>query len=107
MTLIVIALFLGFIPASIASSKGRNGVLWYIYGVLLFIVALFHAILLKPDVAAADAKIVATGDMKACPMCAELVKRAALVCRYCGHSFEAADAHAPDAVPQPPGANQG
>lgn len=27
------------------------------------------------------------GEMKPCPRCAEDVKTAALVCRYCGHEF--------------------
>lgn len=29
--------------------------------------------------------LAAPGDEKACPMCAETVKAAALVCRFCGH----------------------
>jgi hypothetical protein len=30
------------------------------------------------------------GPRKDCPRCAESVKRAAQVCRYCGHEFQAA-----------------
>ena len=30
------------------------------------------------------------GDEKTCPQCAEQVKAAAKVCRFCGHSFAAA-----------------
>src|SRR5690349_8717894 len=30
-----------------------------------------------------------TSDTKTCPRCAETVKAAALVCRYCRHEFEA------------------
>ena len=29
-----------------------------------------------------------TGSEKTCPMCAEKVKSAAKICRFCGHSFE-------------------
>jgi hypothetical protein len=47
MILIVTVLIIGLIPAMIASSKGRGFVGWYIYGCLLFIVALVHALLLK------------------------------------------------------------
>ena len=45
-------LFLGFIaliPAAIARSKGRSFLAWWIYGVLLWIAAVVHAILLKPS----------------------------------------------------------
>ena len=41
---IILALFLGAIPAIIAKGKGRNFAVWYIYGVLLFIVALIHSL---------------------------------------------------------------
>ena len=45
LTLVLIAL----IPAAIAKSKGRSFIAWWIYGVLLWIVAVVHAILLKPS----------------------------------------------------------
>lgn len=38
---------LALIPALIAESKGRSFVKWYIYGVLLFIIALLHSIIIK------------------------------------------------------------
>ena len=53
----------------------------------------------------------ASGDTKRCPICAEQVKAAALICRYCGHDFrtDAAAATpaagAPSAVPQPTAAS--
>lgn len=43
----ILALLLGLIPAFIAASKGRSFVLWYIYGVLLFIIALVHSIVIS------------------------------------------------------------
>ncbi|PHM51010.1 hypothetical protein [Xenorhabdus sp. KK7.4] len=43
-----IAAVIGFIPAKIASDKGRSFAGWWVYGFLLFIVALIHALLLKP-----------------------------------------------------------
>ena len=45
----VLASILGLIPAVIAHRKGRSFGLWWIYGTMLFIVALFHALyFLKP-----------------------------------------------------------
>ena len=41
---------------------------------------------LRQAVVASD---VPSADGKVCPMCAELVKEAAIICRFCGHSFAA------------------
>jgi len=40
--------FLALIPASIAKSKGRGFLLWYLYSYLMFAIALVHAIVLRP-----------------------------------------------------------
>jgi hypothetical protein len=77
MTILVLLLVIGLIPAMIAYSKGRNFLLWYVYGVALFLIALVHALLLKPD-------LLATGEFRKCPSCAEPIKVEAKVCRYCG-----------------------
>lgn len=45
---LVFATILGLIPAYIAHRKGRSFGLWWIYGAMLFIVALFHSLMLKP-----------------------------------------------------------
>jgi uncharacterized membrane protein YdbT with pleckstrin-like domain len=39
------------------------------------------------DPTGAPPQTVATGDEKTCPACAEQVKAAAKICRYCGHQF--------------------
>ncbi|MDR1307223.1 MAG: hypothetical protein LBK74_06595 [Treponema sp.] len=45
----ILAASLALIPASIAKSKGRDFVKWYLYGFLIFIVALIHSLLLEDD----------------------------------------------------------
>lgn len=45
-----LASILGLIPAVIAYRKGRSFGLWWIYGSMLFIVALFHSLMIKPKV---------------------------------------------------------
>jgi hypothetical protein len=47
---LIVASVIALIPAKIAYSKGRNFVWWWLYGVMLFIVALFHSLLLEPRV---------------------------------------------------------
>jgi hypothetical protein len=68
---VVIAL----IPAIIAKTKGRSFMLWWLYGFLLWIVALPHAIIIKT---------VPSKDTKRCLFCAEIIKVDANVCRFCG-----------------------
>lgn len=75
MGLLVVCVLIGLIPATIASGKGRSFVGWWIYGALLFIVALPHALIAKPAEGAGSVR---------CPHCAELIKEEALVCRHCG-----------------------
>lgn len=92
MEVLIIAVLIGLIPASIAQGKGRSFLLWWIYGAALFIVALPHALLAKPDQASLERKQLAEG-MKKCPHCAEMIKPDAKVCRYCSRTIDPVSAH--------------
>lgn len=83
MGILVLVIIIALIPATIASLKGRSFIGWWIYGFLLFIVALPHALIIKPDQSAIDERRLSAGDLRKCPHCAELVKSEAKVCRYC------------------------
>ena len=88
MEFLVIAVLIGLIPAFIAQSKGRSFVPWWIYGAAIFIVALPHALLLKPNQQLIEQEQLLQG-MQKCPFCAEIIKGDAVVCRYCGRDIKA------------------
>jgi ribosomal protein L32 len=83
----IYAVLLGLIPAYIAHNKGHNFFIWWIGGASMFIIALPWAILLKPNLEVLEKDKIKSGEMKKCPNCAELVKRDARICRFCGHEF--------------------
>lgn len=79
MEVLFISLIIGLIPAFIASSKGRSFFTWYVYGVLLFIVAIVHSIVIKPNEDSPG--------MKKCPACASIINKEARICPSCKNSF--------------------
>ena len=87
--ILIIAAGFGAITAKIASDRGVAGspVYWFIAGAFLAIIALPLAIFLRPDSRSMERKQFASGEVKKCPQCAELVKRDALRCRFCGYEF--------------------
>lgn len=92
MGLLVVLALIGLLPAYIASNKGHSFVAWWIFGALLFIVALPMAIIVKPD----EAGMAQRSNARKCPHCAELIKREARVCRYCGRDVVPVAAETPD-----------
>jgi len=91
MGILIGAIIIGLLPAFIAQTKGRSFVLWWIYGALLFIIALPHSLLMKKDTSLIEANALADGAKK-CPECKELIKKDATTCKHCGCKLDEHDA---------------
>ena len=74
MSLLALWLVGGFIGIAIGQRKGVNLAMAFLGGVILGPLAFLM--------------IFVTNAGKSCPQCAEKVKRDALVCKHCSHSFE-------------------
>lgn len=90
MEVLILAILIGLIPALVAKGKGKSFVLWWIYGALIFIVALPHSLIMKADQKTIENQQLSEG-MKKCPHCAEMIKQDANVCRYCSRDLVAAE----------------
>jgi hypothetical protein len=100
--IVLVWILFGIGAAIVASQKGRNGVGWFFLGILLGPFGLIFALLLKSVVLgriityppgysrpsmSSNKRSVIDEKTKQCPQCAEIIKLAALKCRYCGEVF--------------------
>ena len=70
------------VTSILAGRRGRDSMLWFLYGAAVWPVALAHLFVL-PD----RMKLVAGSGWKLCPDCAGKVPPEATICSFCGHNF--------------------
>jgi hypothetical protein len=87
---LILVILIGLIPAAIAKSKGRSFAVWWFYGSALFIVALPHALIMRPSLDGIERRQAASG-LRKCPFCAEMIKPEAVVCRFCNRDLPKPD----------------
>lgn len=83
MLILIIALIFGVVGAVIASGRGRNAFGWFILCFLFPLIGLILLLLLPPLEG-----VLKESERKACPKCAEYVRKEALVCKHCSYSLE-------------------
>jgi len=99
MGIVVFWFVMAGVVAIIANSKGYDSGSWFLYGLLIWPIALVHILTKPTDTRIAERQAVQSAGMKKCLDCAELVKAEARKCRYCGHVFPVPAQTAPTLKP--------
>lgn len=105
MEIVTIMLLGAILNGLLASSRGRGAIAWALLGAFFPLISLLALVLMKDlkttnsaeeklaesehkrRLAEIRAETAVSSDTKICPQCAETIKSAAKVCRFCGNKF--------------------
>jgi hypothetical protein len=94
MGLLIFWALCGIAAAMIASTKNRSAGGWFFGGLLMGPIG----VLIVTCLSSISQEQTESGDTRACPHCAETIRRAALVCRFCNRDIVWATAIIPSAL---------
>jgi hypothetical protein len=76
-----------FVVGQIAAKRGRDFASWFVLALLISPLLAGLIVVSSSDLKVEKARQQELAETKSCPRCAERVKSAANVCRFCGHEF--------------------
>jgi hypothetical protein len=84
----VTSLVMAFVVATIAGRKGRSAFGWFVAAAIVWPIALIAILCVGKTAAVERRDALESGEMRTCPHCAETIRAAAIVCRYCGNQVD-------------------
>jgi RNA polymerase subunit RPABC4/transcription elongation factor Spt4 len=83
-SLLVWSIIFAVVTAIIANTKGLSPGKWTFIGFFLGPIGVIWALVTAKDQSTLEAESLRSGKFKKCPLCAEVIKKEASVCKHCG-----------------------